>query len=427
MKKALRLLLLVGLCGSLLLAGCTLRIYGMPKEEWQRLTPAEQRQVREAYMQRRRLAEERRLYEAKQRALQAELEAQRAREAELQARRRARIAASRQERVVASPEIIHFTLEGGTVYVAGRHRPFQPVTVALRAGESKPVRLQTIDGRKSYHVQLVCKYEGGTLWLSNGKSRVHVKQFAYDRQWHQGQRYRDLKLGGGIGLRGANLQVASGEIPAKLSRHPQVQQGPHKPGSALSANGNRKKMENSYAAEPESHPKHPIKPAASNEAPGNSGNRNQQKETKHQQNPAVANETPGNSGNRNQQKEHKQQQKPANSNAAITAPGNSGNSNQQKETKHQQNQAAANEAPGNSGNRNQQKKQEQSLHKKQEKKESRSQSPQSASSHSGKSQRTAAMDESKDKAKKEKGDSKACSEGAQSKKGKSAKCDDDAL
>ena len=243
------------------------------------MTPAEQQQVREAYMERRQLAEERRLYEAKQRALQAELEAQRAREAELQARQQAQIEAlhrpTRPERVVA-PGIIHFTLEGGTVYVAGRHRPFQPVTVPLRSGESKTVLLQTTDGRKSYRVQFVCTYEGGTLSLSNGKSRVHAQQFAYDRQWYQGQRYLNLKLGGGVGLRGASLHVAIGAIPAKASRHPQV----HKPGSAVvsSAHDNRKDMANGPAAKLESHPNHPIKPTAAMTAPENSGNRYQQKE-----------------------------------------------------------------------------------------------------------------------------------------------------
>lgn len=377
MKKTLRLLFLVGLCGSLFLAGCSLRVYGVPKEEWQRMTPAEQQQVREAYMERRQLAEERRLYEAKQRALQAELEAQRAREAELQASRKAQIEAShrptRPERVVA-PGIIHFTLEGGTVYVAGRHRPFQPVTVPLRSGESKTVLLQTTDGRKSYRVQFVCTYEGGTLSLSNGKSRVHAQQFAYDRQWHQGLRYRDLTLGGGVGLRGASLRVASGAIPAKPSPHPQEQQGPHKPDSAAvsSALGNRKDMAaNGAAAKLESHTNHPIKPAAVITAPGNSDNRNQKKELKQQRNQA----------------------KPVNSAAAITAPGNSGN-------------------------------QEHSQRKKPEKEESHSQPPQSASSHSGKPQHpAAAMADSKNKAKKDEHDGKVCA-AAESKKGDPVECED---
>jgi hypothetical protein len=206
MKIGLRLLLLVGLSASLFLAGCTLRVYGVPKDEWQRMAPAEQQQAREAYQERRRVYEERRLYEAKQRAYEAELRAH-------QAREQASHQPLRQERVSA-PQMIHFMLEGGTVYVAGRHHPYQPVTVALRHGESKHLMLITADERKPHHVQLVCSYEEGILWLSNGKSRVHAKQFSYDRRWQMGQRYQNLELGGAVGLRGGVLRVGSGAISA---------------------------------------------------------------------------------------------------------------------------------------------------------------------------------------------------------------------
>lgn len=207
MKNVQRIILLLGLSCSVLLAGCTARIYGVPKDEWQHMPPAEQQQVRAAYLERQRLYEERRLYEAKQRAHEAELRAQQAREEESSRH------PSQQYRDTA-PDIIHFTLEGGTVYVAGRHRPFEPVTLELRRGESKRLTLQTTDDRRPYHVSLVCSYQDGRLWLSNGSSRVHARQIAYDRGWHAGQRYQDLELGGGVGMRGAVVWVANGAIPA---------------------------------------------------------------------------------------------------------------------------------------------------------------------------------------------------------------------
>lgn len=209
MKNILRLLLLVGLSSSLFLAGCTARVYGVPKEEWHRMTPAEQQQARKAYDERRRLYEERRLYEAKQRAYEAEQRARQAREETSH-----HPAPPVHDR---APALIHFTLEGGTVYVAGRHRPFRPVTVALRQGESKRLVLDTTDERKPYHVQLVCSYDKGVLWLSNGKSRVQARQIAYDRGWHRGQQYQNLEVGGAAGLRGGILRVGIGAMPAALS------------------------------------------------------------------------------------------------------------------------------------------------------------------------------------------------------------------
>lgn len=209
MKNIIRLLLLVGLSSSLFLAGCTARVYGVPKEEWHRMTPVEQQQARKAYEERRRLYEERRLYEAKQRAHEAELKARQAREEASH-----NPAPHRHDQV---PELIHFTLEGGTVYVAGRHHPFNPVTVALRQGESKRLVLVTSDERRPHHVQLVCGYEKGVLWLSNGKSRVHTQQFSYNNHWRNGQHYQNLEVGGAVGLRGGILRVGSGAMPAATS------------------------------------------------------------------------------------------------------------------------------------------------------------------------------------------------------------------
>lgn len=210
MKNILRLLLLVGLSASVILSGCSARVYGVPKEEWQRMSPAEQHQARAAYQERMRLYEERRLYEAKQRAHEAELKAQKARE---EAPRQTR------QQHAQTPAIIHFSLDQGTIYIAGRHHSFRPVSVELRDGESKHLQLVTTDERKSHHVQLVCSYEEGVLKLSNGKSRVHVQKFSYDKQWQHGRHYKNLTLSGGVGLRGGVMRVASGPLPALSPSH----------------------------------------------------------------------------------------------------------------------------------------------------------------------------------------------------------------
>jgi len=226
MTNGIRLLLLLGLAGSLLLSGCTTMVYGVPKEQWQHMSPAEQQQVRAEYMERRRLTEERRLYEAKRRAHEAEIQAQQARDEPHPPPSEGRPITtprpvmpshvpppSRQGQAFAgAPSVIHLTLKGGTVYTAGRHHPYRPITVELHQGQSKRLELLTTDERKPRKVVLFCSYDKGQLTLGNGKSHVHALQFNYERQWLKGQRYQRLAIGGGVGLQGGELLVRSGDM-----------------------------------------------------------------------------------------------------------------------------------------------------------------------------------------------------------------------
>lgn len=62
------------------LSACSVHVYGVPKDQWERMDHSQQQRIIVAYREEQRVREERRMYEEKRRAHEAELEAKRTRE-----------------------------------------------------------------------------------------------------------------------------------------------------------------------------------------------------------------------------------------------------------------------------------------------------------------------------------------------------------
>ena len=150
---------------------------GLTQQQWQALAPAEQAE-----------------YQAKQYAIDEErrqaAEAQRAEQARV-ASEAARAEQDRLRQVYANArygDIVHVTVQGGSIAYAGKRYPYEPVSFDLAKGELKQVvmrgrGLQTIATR--YNARLA--EDGNTIYFDDSyRERIVL----VNQEWERGQTYR---------------------------------------------------------------------------------------------------------------------------------------------------------------------------------------------------------------------------------------------
>jgi hypothetical protein len=182
-----------------LLAAClTTGRFGVPEEEWARLTEAQRTEVIRGYNERELLREEARLRDAERRAIEARAKAEREQAQERQ--RQERIGAIRRGEAGQWGDLIRVSLQNGEMQLGGKHRPYAPVSLTLADGETRTVDIISDESRHTtYRGQLQISYVDGRLTLDG----AHL---VIDPSWRNGRRYM-LDSRGGLNLRGVEAMV----------------------------------------------------------------------------------------------------------------------------------------------------------------------------------------------------------------------------
>ncbi|MBU5638960.1 hypothetical protein KOM00_19760 [Geomonas sp. Red69] len=188
-----------------LLAACTHYMYGVPQENWDRMSEAER-------------IEAIRVYEQEQRVRRQAAEEQARRQAVERERERARLAAleqERQERIEAIHrgegafgELIRVRLQGGEIKIGDRHHHYEPLTFTIADGETR--RIGVAD-RKGREVELTVTYAGGALTFEG-------LRFPYDRRWGKGELYTDTGTSGPLALRGVDVFIKVHDRSSRFER-----------------------------------------------------------------------------------------------------------------------------------------------------------------------------------------------------------------
>ncbi|MDH5786158.1 MAG: hypothetical protein OEZ16_11210 [Chromatiales bacterium] len=167
--RCLRLLLPLSL---LLLAACTPYHYGVPEDDWKRMSQEERNEIILIY-------QERRMHEERRRAAEAEL---RARELE-----------SMHDHY---PGLVHLHLSGGVYIYRGVRYHYHPHTISLRYGESRKIELVSDSRTRPHRLKLWLSYRDGKVLMGDG--RKTLRSFDYHDSWRRGYRYRGIGLRGGV-------------------------------------------------------------------------------------------------------------------------------------------------------------------------------------------------------------------------------------
>jgi len=185
----------------LLIAACTPYIYGVPQENWDRMSQTERVEAMRVYereqQEQRRVAEEqRRAAEERARRQAFEREQERARQAALERARLERIEALHQGRG-AYGELIRVRLQGGRIKIGDRHHHYQPLTFTIADSETVKIPVADNQGRT---VELTATYAGGALIIEG-------LRFPYERRWGKGALYADTGTSGPLALKGVDVFV----------------------------------------------------------------------------------------------------------------------------------------------------------------------------------------------------------------------------
>lgn len=202
MKK----LSIITLLLTLFLTSCAPYMYGVPQEQWDRMSEPERIKAMAVYEReqqaRRQAAEER----ARRQAFEREQE--RARQAEIQRARLERIEAIHRGEG-AYGELIRVRLQGGRVKVGDRHHRYEPITFTIADDETREIGVADRRGREA---ALVVTYSRGALSFEG-------LRFPYDRSWGRGRLYADTGTSGPLELRGVDVFI---EVHDRSTRHERV-------------------------------------------------------------------------------------------------------------------------------------------------------------------------------------------------------------
>jgi hypothetical protein len=187
----------------LLLTSCTLYMYGVPQEQWDRMSEPERIRTRELYEReqqaRRQAAEE----QARRQAYEREQE--QARQAAMQRARLDRIEAIHRGEG-AYGELIRVRLQGGLVKIGDRYYRYEPITFTIADDETRDIAALDRNGRE---VILNVAYSKGALSLAG-------LRLPYDRSWGRGRLYPNTSTAGRLELKGVDIFV---EVHDRSSRH----------------------------------------------------------------------------------------------------------------------------------------------------------------------------------------------------------------
>lgn len=169
-----------------LLAGCAFYPMGLTKEQWERLTPAQQTEYR---------------------ARQTEIDAQNFRAAEaarLQREQQAREQWQREQEQLALRynqarygDIITVTIRGGMVAFRGKRFPYEPVSFDLVRGEAKQVEfIRMGESYTTTFIEMRLSEDGNTFYFDYPARRRFV---AINDSWERGREYHPPEIDGHSG------------------------------------------------------------------------------------------------------------------------------------------------------------------------------------------------------------------------------------
>jgi len=192
----------------LMVTACSQRIYGVPEEQWEMMTPMERQTAMKSWQ-----AVE--LARAEQRAREAELAAERERLE--QARRDERIAAIRAGHGLIG-DLLRVSLQGGQVRLGGSHRDLQPLSFTIASGEVRELQVEAGRGSRIYRGTLRVSYDDGLLMLDiPSYGTAGAARLAYGAGWQHGVR-SVVSSNGPLRLRDVVVYVEAVPLPNRRYR-----------------------------------------------------------------------------------------------------------------------------------------------------------------------------------------------------------------
>jgi HSP20 family molecular chaperone IbpA len=196
------LLLLGALC---LLQACTPYRYGMPEDEWNRLSPHQQQETMRAYTEQERLREMERV---RQQELRAREEAARAAEEQHRMREQQR----RIERIHRGEagqygDLVRVTIRDAGIVAGGKELELEPVTFTIASGETTTIGVELAGRKKKEHRDLRVHYQDGTLYIDGDEQgQKRATRLVYEQSWKRGASY-DITTVGTAKLKKARVLV----------------------------------------------------------------------------------------------------------------------------------------------------------------------------------------------------------------------------
>jgi hypothetical protein len=193
------------LCALFLLQACTPSRYGVPEEEWNRLTPRQQEETMRAYNEQERQREMERL---RQEELRQREEAARAAEEQ----RREREQQRRIERIHRGEagqygDLVRVTIRDAGIVAGGKELELEPISFTIASGELKTIGVELSGRKKKQHRDLRVYYQDGTLFIDgDGKGQKRATRLVYEQSWKRGASY-DISTGGAAKLSKARVLV----------------------------------------------------------------------------------------------------------------------------------------------------------------------------------------------------------------------------
>jgi hypothetical protein len=194
------------LLGALwLLQACTPYRYGIPEDEWNRLSPRQQQETMRDYTERERLREMERV---RQQELRAREEAARVAEEQRQLREQQR----RIERIHRGEagqygDLVRVTIRDAGIVVGGKELELEPVSFTIATGESTTIAVELTGRRKKEHRDLRVYYRDGTLFIDGDEQgQKRATRLVYEQSWKRGASY-DITTNGTAKLKKARVLV----------------------------------------------------------------------------------------------------------------------------------------------------------------------------------------------------------------------------
>lgn len=187
-------------------AGCATTIYGIPEDQWDKMTGEQKQAAMEGYNEQERLREIERQKEAEREAREAEVRATEARRQDEV--RKERIEAIYRGEAGQYGDLIRVTIQGGEMKIARRHRNYHPVSFKIADSETKKVQVVHDEGKYGTNDELHVLYQEGILYLDTYESDVRgAQRLVYDHDWKRGKTYAVVNSNNRLRIRNAQILI----------------------------------------------------------------------------------------------------------------------------------------------------------------------------------------------------------------------------
>jgi len=203
----------------LFLTACSTTHFGVPEDVWARMSEAERMEAIRGYNERMRLQDEANQRAAEERRIAQQQAALARQEAEVREAALAREAARLQEERIRDihagggrlGDLIRVSLQGGQIFLGGKHRDYAPVAFSLASGESRYIEVESDERRQArYLARLLVSYSDGLLQIDGHERKRDNRavRLTYQPDWRHGMSYR-LNSEGPLALRNVEVMVST--------------------------------------------------------------------------------------------------------------------------------------------------------------------------------------------------------------------------